>query len=53
MTAIRNGAFWLGWSLHGNQVGAPLGWPATSTPSVSSSQPTSPHTDGAGRGLPE
>ncbi len=31
-----------GRSLQGNQVGAPCGWPATITPSVSSSQPASP-----------
>ena len=30
-----------GRSLHGNHVGAPCGWAATMTPSVSSSQPAS------------
>ena len=41
-----------GCSLTGNQVDAPLGWEATSTPSVSSSQPTGPHSEGVGPGLP-
>ena len=41
-----------GWSLHGNQDGAPIGWLATSAPSVSSSQPTSPQRLRTGRGLP-
>ena len=31
-----------GRSLQGNQVGAPCGWAATMTPSLSSSQPASP-----------
>ena len=53
VSLIRNGAFAEGWSSQGNQLAAPLGWPATRTPSVSSSQPTSPHGPRIGFGLPE
>ena len=52
VSRMRNGALDEGWSSQGNQLAAPLGWPATSTPSVSSSQPTSPQAPRMGRGLP-
>src|SRR6476469_5411862 len=49
---MRKLALLLGWSSQGNQDAAPLGWPATSAPLVSSSKPTEPHRDRSGRGLP-
>ena len=52
VTATRKVALSSGWSLHGNQDGAPFGWLATSTPSVSSSQPMSPQRPEMGTGLP-
>ncbi len=52
VTAIRYPAFSDGRSLQGNHDGAPSGWPATMTPSESSSQPTSPHRPRSGRGAP-
>ena len=51
-TVIRNVALFEGWSLHGNHVEAPMGCPATRTPSSSSSQPMSPQVPIAGCGLP-
>jgi hypothetical protein len=53
VSRMWNGALEDGWSSHGNQLAAPLGWLATRTPSVSSSQPTSPQAPRMGRGLPE
>lgn len=53
VTEIRYVALSPGRSLHGNQDGAPMGCPATSAPSDSSSQPSPPHGLGTGTGLPE
>jgi hypothetical protein len=52
VSETRNVALAPGWSSHGNQDGDPFGWLATSTPSVSSSQPRSPHRPEMGTGLP-
>ena len=52
VSATRKVALSSGRSLHGNQDGDPFGWLATSTPSVSSSQPMSPHRPEMGTGVP-
>ena len=52
MIAIRYGALRSGRSSHGNQDGAPMGWLATSTPSVNCSQPSPPNRLGIIFGAP-
>ena len=52
MILIRYDALSSGRSLQGNHDGAPCVWPATMTPSASSSQPMSSPPSGTGRGRP-
>jgi hypothetical protein len=52
LNETRKPALSSGRSLHGNQDGDPIGWLATSAPSVNSSQPMSPHRPEMGTGVP-